>query len=212
MFSAKSSTPSLWWNWQKRLLWHTSDVWLMVENPYSPFSLFLSRLCYFYPHKIAVIWIDVIATKESSRSLQRRKKKSVITGIGLWCHCCSLCWSLCLTYSGSTSCREPFLSLLSQQQQNIKCSCESLRWTFCGMLHLLSQTSLLLSYSAPARIRGIFGFSCGKQVLVLQVSSSRLLLMVEVGLVKSWVQQLRRSLISASFQVSRKRKKKNFYF
>lgn len=62
------------------------------------------------------------------------------------------------------------------------------------MLHLLSQ-----AYSAPTRVGGIFGFSCGRQVLFLEVTSYKLLLMAGVCLVKSWIQQLRRSLISASF-------------
>jgi len=45
------------------------------------------------------------------------------------------------------------------------------------MLHLLSQASLLVSYSAPTRIGGIFGFSCERQVLFLEVTSYNFLLM-----------------------------------
>lgn len=75
------------------------------------------------------------------------------------------------------------------------------------MLHLLSQ-----AYSAPTRIGDIFDFSCGRQVLFLEVTSYKLLLMAGVCLVKSWIQQLRRSLISASFLSLQEEKEEKLLF
>lgn len=117
---------------------------------------------------------------------------------------CHFCCTFCLTYIGTVrvflSWGKALMCISSQQQQNIKCRFKILLWAFCRMLHLLSQASLHVSYSAPTRTGGIFGFSCGRQVLFLEVTSYKLFLMAGVCLVESWIQQLRRSLISASFR------------